>query len=94
MRKPRLEDWALLAAVVFLPAIASAAEPPDGKPFSVQQHLDWKIAICYHPMYMLVDEDRTVPTVGERIPPGGQPRPSNTWSGSNATWTPWNAIRS
>ena len=61
----------LLAALILLPCATSAAESPDGKPFSLQQHLDWEIAICYHPMYMLVDEDRTVPTVGERIPPWG-----------------------
>lgn len=34
-------------------------------------HFNWEIAICYHPMYMLVDEDRGVPPVGERVPPWG-----------------------
>ena len=39
--------------------------------FDLRQYLDWKIAICYHPMYLLVDEDRGKPVLGERIPPWG-----------------------
>ncbi len=39
------------------------------KTFDLRRHLDWKIAICYHPMYMVVDEDRGVPVLGERKPP-------------------------
>ena len=39
--------------------------------FDIRKHFDWQIAICYHPMYMLVDEDRGEPTIGERIPPWG-----------------------
>ena len=39
--------------------------------FDLARHFDWQIAICYHPMYMLVDEDRGTPTLGERIPPWG-----------------------
>jgi len=39
--------------------------------FDPQQYLGWKIAICYHPMYLLIDEDRGLPIVGERVPPWG-----------------------
>lgn len=39
------------------------------KTFSMKDHLDWRIAICYHPMYMLVDEDRGLPVIAERKPP-------------------------
>ncbi len=31
----------------------------------------WKMAICQHPMYLLIDEDRGEPIVGERVPPWG-----------------------
>lgn len=37
----------------------------------VKEHLGWKIAFCQHPMYLLIDEDRGIPTVGERVPPWG-----------------------
>lgn len=37
--------------------------------FDLKDHLDWRIAICYHPMYMVVDEDRGVPVLAERKPP-------------------------
>ena len=43
----------------------------DGGTFDLKEYYDWQIAICYHPMYMLVDEDRGVPILGERIPPWG-----------------------
>jgi hypothetical protein len=43
----------------------------DGDTFDQKQYFDWQIAICYHPMYMLVDEDRGVPIIGERVPPWG-----------------------
>jgi hypothetical protein len=36
-----------------------------------KEHLGWKLAFCQHPMYLLIDEDRGEPTVGERIPPWG-----------------------
>ena len=39
--------------------------------FDINKHFDWQIAICYHPMYMLVDEDRGEPVLSERIPPWG-----------------------
>ncbi len=41
--------------------------------FLLKKHFGWKLAICQHPMYLLIDEDRGVPTVGERIPPWGAP---------------------
>lgn len=34
---------------------------------------NWKLAICQHPMYLLIDEDRGEPIVGERVPPWGAP---------------------
>jgi len=37
----------------------------------VKEHFGWKLAFCQHPMYLLIDEDRGEPTVGERIPPWG-----------------------
>ncbi len=37
----------------------------------VKKHFDWKLAFCQHPMYLLIDEDRGEPTVGERVPPWG-----------------------
>jgi hypothetical protein len=39
----------------------------------IKKHFGWEMAICQHPMYLLIDEDRGVPTVGERIPPWGAP---------------------
>jgi len=39
----------------------------------LKKYFGWKLAICQHPMYLLIDEDRGVPTVGERIPPWGAP---------------------
>jgi hypothetical protein len=54
-----------LALGMLLPT-ARAAEQ-----FDLQQHLGWKIALCYHPMYLLIDEDRGEPVVGERVPPWG-----------------------
>lgn len=39
----------------------------------VKEHFGWKLAFCQHPMYLLIDEDRGEPTVGERIPPWGAP---------------------
>lgn len=37
------------------------------------KHFGLQIAYCQHPMYLIVDEDRGVPTVSERIPPWGAP---------------------
>jgi len=37
----------------------------------IKDHFGFKIAFCQHPMYLLIDEDRGEPTVGERIPPWG-----------------------
>ncbi|MCL2646172.1 MAG: hypothetical protein FWD61_04095 [Phycisphaerales bacterium] len=37
----------------------------------VKRHYRWKAALCQHPMYMLIDEDRGVPKVTERIGPWG-----------------------
>ena len=37
----------------------------------IKEHFGWKLAFCQHPMYLLIDEDRGKPTVGERIPPWG-----------------------
>ncbi len=39
----------------------------------VKEHFGWKLAFCQHPMYLLIDEDRGEPAVGERIPPWGAP---------------------
>ena len=39
-------------------------------PFT-KEHYGWKMAFIQHPMYLLIDEDRGDPTVGERIPPWG-----------------------
>ena len=39
----------------------------------VKKHFGWKLAFCQHPMYLLIDEDRGEPTVGERVPPWGAP---------------------
>jgi hypothetical protein len=55
---------ALLVAGLALSATAQ-------EEFDLQRYFDWKIAICYHPMYMLVDEDRGEPVLSERIPPWG-----------------------
>lgn len=38
-----------------------------------RQELGWKLAFTMHSMYMLIDEDRGVPTVGERTSPWGAP---------------------
>jgi hypothetical protein len=54
--------------------LVAAAQPFTGtaqEPFELRKHFDWQIAICYHPMYMLVDEDRGTPVLGERVPPWG-----------------------
>jgi hypothetical protein len=37
----------------------------------VKENFGWKLAFCQHPMYLLIDEDRGQPTVGERVPPWG-----------------------
>ena len=37
----------------------------------IKEHFGWKLAFCQHPMYLLIDEDRGKPTVGERVPPWG-----------------------
>ena len=37
----------------------------------IKNHLKWKLFFAQHPMYLLVDEDRGDPPVGERIPPWG-----------------------
>ena len=37
----------------------------------VKNHFGWKIAFLQHPMYLLINEDRGEPKVGERIPPWG-----------------------
>jgi hypothetical protein len=37
----------------------------------IKEHFGWKLAFCQHPMYLLIDEDRGIPTVGERVPPWG-----------------------
>jgi hypothetical protein len=54
-----------------------AEEMPDyileqlkSDPF-VKEHFGWKLAFCQHPMYLLIDEDRGEPMVGERVPPWG-----------------------
>lgn len=39
----------------------------------LKKHFSWKLATCQHPMYLLIDEDRGIPTVGERIPHWGAP---------------------
>jgi hypothetical protein len=37
----------------------------------VKKHFGWKLFFAQHPMYLIVDEDRGEPAVGERIPPWG-----------------------
>jgi len=37
----------------------------------IKKHFKWKAALCQHPMYMLIDEDRGEPIVGERVAPWG-----------------------
>lgn len=39
-------------------------------PFT-KEYFGWKLAFIQHPMYLLIDEDRGKPIVGERIPPWG-----------------------
>jgi hypothetical protein len=39
----------------------------------IKNHFGWKVAICQHPMYLVIDEDRGEPVLGERIPPWGAP---------------------
>jgi hypothetical protein len=39
----------------------------------LREHLGWQIALIEHSMYMLIDEDRGEPTVGERVLPWGAP---------------------
>ena len=39
----------------------------------LKQHLNWKMAICQHMMYLLIDEDRGEPILGERELPWGAP---------------------
>lgn len=39
----------------------------------LKSHLDWEIAICQHMMYLLIDEDRGEPVLGERKLPWGAP---------------------
>ena len=39
----------------------------------IKSHFGMKVAICQHPMYLLIDEDRGVPIVGERELPWGSP---------------------
>lgn len=38
-----------------------------------KQHYGWKLAFLQHPMYLLIDEDRGDPIVGERVAPWGAP---------------------
>ena len=38
-----------------------------------KKHFNWKIALLQHPMYLLINEDRGEPVVGERVPPWGSP---------------------
>ena len=40
-------------------------------PEIVKKHFGWKMAFCQHPMYLVVDEDRGVPALGERTAPWG-----------------------
>jgi len=37
----------------------------------LKEHFKWKLFFAQHPMYLLIDEDRGEPPVGERIPPWG-----------------------
>ena len=39
----------------------------------LKEHLGWQIALIEHSMYMLIDEDRGDPIVGERTLPWGAP---------------------
>lgn len=37
----------------------------------LKEHFKWSLFFAQHPMYLIVDEDRGEPAVGERIPPWG-----------------------
>jgi len=39
----------------------------------LKQHLNWNMALCQHMMYLLIDEDRGEPILGERVLPWGAP---------------------
>ena len=39
----------------------------------LRSHLGWKMSLCQHLMYLLIDEDRGEPMLGERKPPWGAP---------------------
>lgn len=39
----------------------------------VKKHFNWKMILCQHPMYLLVDEDRGEPVIFERTLPAGAP---------------------
>lgn len=39
----------------------------------IKKHLNWSMAICQHMMYLLIDEDRGEPILGERMLPWGAP---------------------
>ena len=43
----------------------------QGNSFDNYLYYKWQIAICYHPMYMIQDEDQGVPALPERTPPWG-----------------------
>ncbi len=63
---------AILIGGVFL-TMSSRTEAGSAHKFSRKDHYNWKIALCYHPMYLLIDEDRGEPIVGERTVPWGAP---------------------
>ncbi len=48
--------------------LESLASSPIAK-----QLLGLKMALCQHPMYLVIDEDRGEPALGERVPPWGAP---------------------
>ena len=70
----RAESLATEGASPPKPAAHSARSYNHLKRLSyVKKHLGWKMALSEHSMYMLIDEDRGVPTVGERTTPWGAP---------------------
>ena len=66
--KIALHSVLVLATLIVFTGLAGET---DRLTFGQRQYFDWQIAICYHPMYMLVDEDRGTPVLGERFPPWG-----------------------
>ncbi len=60
-------------ALLLCGAMAGVPSAHAEPAFNPKEALGSKIAVCYHPMWLLIDEDRGQPVVGERVPPWGAP---------------------